>query len=118
MPLIPGVVETYDKLKSLHKSKNDDYSGTNGAFFNFEVAEYFGSMFKGARDKVYAIVLGIKFARLSVVLYKEANHEAVEDTFDDFINYAAIWKADVTARNNKKVLHELVERNTIRETKV
>jgi len=101
MPLIPGVIETYDKLKELHRKKNDDYSGDNGPFYNFDVAEKFGELFKGARDKVYAIVIGIKIARLSVVLYKAPMNEATEDSFDDLINFACIWKADYMSRGKQ-----------------
>ena len=116
MPLIPGVVETYEKLKNLHRIKNDDYAGDNGPFFNFEFAEYVGSIFKGTRDKVYAVMIGIKLARLSVVMYKKANNESVEDTFDDLINYACIWKADYVNRG-KPTIREIVEMETVRETK-
>jgi hypothetical protein len=116
MPVIPGVMETYDKLKTLHRLKNDDYAGDNGPFFNFEFAETVGAIFKGARDKVYAIVIGVKLARLSVVLYKQATNESVEDTFDDMINYATIWKSDWQSRN-KKSIRSITEAETIRETK-
>jgi hypothetical protein len=117
MPLIPGVVETYERLKTLHRSKNDDYAGEKGPFFNFEFAEAIGDVFKGARDRVYAIMIGIKLARLAVVLYKTANHESVEDTFDDLINYSCIWKADYMSRIKPSV-RQIVERETVRETPV
>jgi len=114
MPLIPGVMETFDKLKGLHKIKNDDYAGDKGTFYNFEVSEWFINLFKGARDKVYAGIIGIKIARLSVVLYKPPSNESVEDTFDDIITYTAIWKSDWVARNKRA--HQRVEDVTIRET--
>lgn len=115
VPLIPGVIETFDKLKGLHKIKNDDYAGDKGAFYNFEISEWFIGLFKGARDRVYAGIIGIKIARLSVVLYKPPSNESVEDTFDDIITYTAIWKSDWMSRN-KKSLHQRVEEATIRET--
>jgi hypothetical protein len=117
MPTIPGVVSTFDKLVKLHKLKNDDYTGDNGVFFNFDFAEYLSSLFKNARDKVYAVMLGIKLARLSVVLTKTPNNETVEDTFDDAIVYMAIWKADFTSRKSPaEVRHDRVNSVTIRET--
>jgi hypothetical protein len=116
MPAIPGVIETYDKLKVLHKTKNDDYSGNHGPFYNFEVCEYISNLFTNTRDKVYAIFLSVKLARLSVVLTKSPNHETVEDTFDDLINYAAIWKADCMDRNKSTIRH-ITEKNTLRETR-
>jgi hypothetical protein len=115
MPLIPGVLETFEKLGRLHKTKNDDYAGDKGAFFNFEFADYVSSFFIKARDKVYATMMGIKLARLAVVLTSDkVNHESVEDTFDDMILYATIWKSDYMAR--VKGYHPKVEVATIRET--
>ena len=113
MPTIPGVLETYEKLGRLHKVKNDDYAGDNGPFYNFQFAEMLSSIIKGARDKVYAVLIGIKIARLSVVLYKPPSNEAVEDTFDDMINYMTIWKADYMSRQRSNHPSEAV---TIRET--
>jgi hypothetical protein len=74
-------------------------------------------MFTNARDKVYAVFIGVKLARLTVVLSKPPSNETVEDTFDDAINYMTIWKADYLARNKKEVLHNKVEAATVRETK-
>lgn len=116
MPLIPGILETFEKLGRMHKTKNDDYSGDKGPFFNFDFAEYVSSFFKHAKDKVYATMIGIKLARLAVVLAaNKVNHESIEDTFDDMILYATIWKSDYMAR--PKPIHHKVELATIRETK-
>jgi len=94
MPLIPGMIDTFDKLKELHKKKNDDYAGQNGPFFNFKFTEWLLGHFKYDRDKVYVNQIGIKLARLSVLLGQngEARNESIEDSFDDLINYCAIWK--------------------------
>lgn len=117
MPQIPGVTSTFDKLVKLHKLKNDDYTGEHGAFFNFDFAEYFSGLFKTGKDKVYAVMIGIKLARLSVVLTKAPNNETVEDTFDDAIVYMAIWKADYMGRKTlADVRHDRVASLTVRET--
>jgi hypothetical protein len=117
MPVIPGVVETFEKLIKLHRSKNDDYSGDNEPFYNFDFAEYIASLFKGAKDKVYVTQIAIKLARLSVVLYKSTpNNESVEDTFDDLICFGALWKANWMSRN-KPQIRQITEASTIRETK-
>jgi len=60
-------------------------------------------------------MVGIKLARLAVVLTKPPNHESVNDTFDDAIVYMAIWKADYHNRHTS-TLHERVDKVTIRET--
>lgn len=103
MPLIPGVKETFLKLIKLHEKKNNDYAGDKGPFFNFDFAKYFSSLFTNARDKVYAVVIGVKLARLVVLLNRggKANNESVEDTFDDAITYMAIWKADYVRSKNE-----------------
>ncbi len=98
MPIILEVMNTFDKLKKLHEKKNDDYTGNFGPYFNFEFCEYVSSLFQNARDKVYAVFVAVKLARLSVVLTKAPNNEAVEDSFDDMIVYLAIWKSDYLTR--------------------
>jgi hypothetical protein len=115
--MIPGVNETFDKLKRIHASKNTDYSESNDPFSNFTFAEHVSNIFKSARDKVYATMIGIKLARLSIVLYKSPNHESVEDTFDDAIVYLTIWKADYMSRG-KPDIRSITEAATLRETKV
>jgi len=94
--MIPGVKETFTKLIKLHEKKNADYAGEQGAFFNFEFSRDFAKLFKRSRDKVYAILIGIKLARFVVLLNKggAAKNEPVEDSFDDCITYLAIWKSD------------------------
>ena len=115
MPLIPGVLETFEKLGRLHKTKNDDYSGDKGSFFNFDFAEFVSSHFTSARDKVYATMVGIKLARLAVVMARnKVNHESTEDTFDDLILYCTIWKSDYMGRT--KPIHHKVDVATVRET--
>jgi hypothetical protein len=96
MPQIPGVKETFTKLTKLHEKKNDDYAGEQGPFFNFDFAKYLSALFTNARDKVYAVIIGVKIARLVVLLNRggKASNESVEDTFDDLIVYATIWKSD------------------------
>lgn len=94
MPLIPGMIDTFDKLKELHRKKNDDYAGENGPFFNFKFAEWLIGHFKRDRDKVFINQIAIKLARLSVLTNNTdiPKNESVEDSFDDLINYCALWK--------------------------
>jgi hypothetical protein len=99
MPTIPNFCETLDNLKELHKKKNDDYSGDKGAFFNFGFCEYVSNLFTNGRDKVYAVFIAIKLARLAVLLSgSSAKNESIEDSFDDMITYATIWKCDYMSR--------------------
>lgn len=96
---IPGVVETLEKLKQLHIKKNEDYSPPGNPTFNFDVATNLMSLFTSDSDKVFATMIGIKLARIAVLLnkgYAVPNYESVLDSFDDLIVYTAIWKASRT----------------------
>jgi hypothetical protein len=108
MPAIPEVIATFDKLKALHVKKNNDYSRDRGPFFNFEFCSWLSQHFTNAMDKVYAVFIAVKLARLAVLLStdKEPANESIEDSFDDFITYAAIWKANWKERTNSKRLSE------------
>lgn len=115
MPTIPNFVETLEKAITIHKKKNDDYSGTFGPLFNFEFCEYVSSLFTNARDKVYAVFVAVKICRLAVTLSaRQVNNESIEDSFDDLIVYSTIWKCDYMSRKETKPISDL---HTIRETK-
>ena len=103
---IPGVLETFERLKKLHVDKNDDYATEVDPFFNFNEAEHIASLFNGDKDKVYATMVAIKLSRLAVLLNsgKDAVNESVLDSFDDAIVYMAIWRADAAiALNARKI---------------
>lgn len=103
MPMIPGFVDNLDRYKDLHRKKNDDYSGNKGAFFNFEFCDFVSSLFSNSRDRVYATFLAVKLARLAVTLSaKEIKNESIEDSFDDLIVYATIWKCDFVERKKER----------------
>lgn len=99
MPVIPHFNETLDKLKELHRRKNDDYSGARGSFYNFEICKLISSLFSNAMDKVFAVFIAVKLARLAVCLDKDDTlNESIEDSFDDLITYATIWKSHYMER--------------------
>ena len=100
MPVIPEFISALDKMKEIHKAKNEDYADPDNAFSNFDVQEYVASLFKKERDKVFVTMLAVKLARLSTLLNKssEPNYESVEDTFIDAANYILLWRADYIKR--------------------
>lgn len=115
MPLIPGFIDTFQKAIEIHKRKNDDYTGDNDPLFNFAFCDYVSSLFKNSRDKVYAVFIAVKLARLSVVLSaSNIKNESVEDSFDDLIVYAGIWKCDYMQRVKPHAISPV--ETTIRET--
>ncbi len=101
--MIPNFVSNLESYKELHKRKNDDYAGDKGPFFNFEFCDYVSGLFSNSRDRVYAVFIAVKIARLAVLLSSKnpANNESIEDSFDDMIVYGNIWKCDYMER--KKV---------------
>ena len=117
MPAIPGFIDTLDKIKKLHQSKNEDYSGDKGPFYNFAFCEAISSLFSNSIDKVFAVFVAVKIARLSVLLSADkVNNESVEDSFDDFICYSTIWKSHYLARK-KAIDYNKVDEVTVREKK-
>lgn len=99
---IPGVIETFDKLKELHIKKNQDYTGkSSNPYFNFDVATELQMLFHDDWHKTYATMIGIKLGRIAALLNSgnTANHESIEDSFDDLIVYAAIWKSTIIRTN-------------------
>lgn len=103
MPIIPELIADLDKIKTIHKSKNDDYATEDNPFFNFDVQEYVMNLFNNPRDKVFASLIGLKLARLANLLNKktEPNNESIEDTFIDKATYTLIWKTDWMRRKEK-----------------
>lgn len=101
MPPIKEVIETLEKIKTLHEKKNTDYSGDKGPFYNFEFCKQVSAQFGSDRDKVFATLVSVKLARLSVLLdpNKEPLNESIEDSFDDLITYALLWKANYLRDN-------------------
>lgn len=91
--MIPEFEKLVIKMLEVHKSKSADYASTDDPLSNFKVQEYFSSLFKHDKDKVFASIIGIKIARLSTLLSKEEtpNNESIEDTFLDACNYFALW---------------------------
>ena len=105
MPVIPDFMESLRVMAEVHKKKNDDYASGDNPFSNFDVQEYIGNLFHNIRDKVFAIMIAVKIARLATLLNKkgeEPNNESIEDSFIDAANYILIWKADYVRRKKLK----------------
>ena len=83
------------EIGELHDKKNKDYSEDTNPYSNFEYAAMVSAPFVGAIDKVFAVQIGNKLARLSQLLGRDKapNNESVDDTLRDLVTYAAIWAA-------------------------
>lgn len=89
------VQEIFKKALKTTMSKRQDYT-TNALkdnHENFKRSAEISSWFKNEQDKPYTVLIGTKLARLGALLSneKEPNHESIDDTFLDLINYCALW---------------------------
>jgi hypothetical protein len=103
MPQVPGFVQTIEKIKKLHISKNDDYAKDSNPFYNFDTTLFILAQFKADKDKVFVWPIANKLARLANLLGsdKDPNHESVIDSLDDIATYVILWKCDIMRREKK-----------------
>lgn len=83
-----------ERLREIHEAKERDYTGEYSPEFNFRFAEEFASNFHSKVDKPYAYLIGVKIARLVVLLNQSLARprcEPIEDTFLDIANYFLLW---------------------------
>ena len=92
--------EIFKKCEALSISKRQDYTSTDDNHENFKRASEIVSWFARNEDKPYAMLIGVKLARLGTLLStnKTPNNESVEDTFLDLINYCALWMERYTEK--------------------
>src|SRR5688572_12526287 len=77
----------------LMKRKAADYTSGTDRYENFKRSAEISSWFKNDIDKVFAVLIATKLARLGSLLRRDKtpNNEAIEDTFKDLVNYSALW---------------------------
>lgn len=87
-----NIQEIFKKCQKITLSKRHDYTSSVDNHENFKRSAEVSSWFKNEQDKPYAVLIGTKLARLGSLLdSKEPNHESIDDTFLDLINYCALW---------------------------
>jgi RNAse (barnase) inhibitor barstar len=87
-----NIAEIFKKCHKLHLSKRHDYTNDHDNHDNFKKSAELASWYFNDLDKSYVVLIGTKLARLSALLgTKEPNHESIEDTFLDLVNYCALW---------------------------
>jgi len=92
-PRIPQLIELLDKVKQIHIKKNQDYALESNPYSNFEFAASISEEFKDPVDKVFVTLIGVKLARLTVLLGREEGplNESIDDSFLDLTTYTALW---------------------------
>ena len=80
-----------EKAYTLLDNKAHDYATPNDLHSNFKYSDMVSSPFYNPY-KSYAVLVGVKLARLSQVLQdqREVKNESIEDSFIDLINYVAL----------------------------
>lgn len=80
------------EMAAIHQKKNQDYS-SSGPYENFERSGEIASWFKSDIDKVFATLVGVKLARLGVLLSsnRKPNNESIQDSFLDLTVYCGLW---------------------------
>lgn len=88
----PQVKEILSRINEIHERKNHDYAQENDPFSNFKRAAVISEWFKDPVDKVFAVMMGIKLARLAELLNgKIAKNESTDDSFLDLDTYSILW---------------------------
>lgn len=78
------------QMASTHDRKNADYAHDGNPYSNFEQAAAVAGC---GVDTVFAVLIGIKLARLQVLLKsgKAPNNESIQDSRLDLAVYSALW---------------------------
>ena len=100
MPGIPEFIESLEKLKKLHESKNEDYASEANPFFNFDFTANILKYFDDEKDLAFVWPIANKLGRLANLLStgQAPNHESVQDSLDDIAAYALLWKIHIMKR--------------------
>lgn len=83
------------RMQEIHDKKSADYASDDNRYSNFEYAAKVAEPFKDPIDKVFAMLMGIKLARLAE-LSKEGkvpNNESVDDSHLDKDTYSVLWSS-------------------------
>ena len=96
--MVPEAINTLEKCIEVHKLKNADYTGNNSdPLFNFHMSQVIMNYFTNENDKIFVALISTKLARIAALRNSgnKPNNESLFDSFDDLINYTALWKADI-----------------------
>lgn len=78
------------KMAEVHDKKSQDYAHDGNRYSNFEEAAATAGV---SVDEVFAVLIGIKLARLRELLSsgKVPNNESIQDTRLDLAVYSVLW---------------------------
>jgi len=89
----PTFLRLIEQIAEVHNRKNADYARADNPYSNFEFAGQLAAEFSDPTDRAFAILIGVKLARLGQLLGhgKTPQNESIDDTMVDLTTYAAIW---------------------------
>lgn len=92
------------RMQEMHDRKSQDYASDANRYSNFEFAGMLGAMFSIPADIAFAVLIGVKLARLGELKGKgkTPNNESVEDSFLDLAVYASLWASYWTSTPEKQ----------------
>jgi hypothetical protein len=98
----PAFEQLLKEMNEIHQKKNEDYS-SSGPYENFERSGYIAGWFRSDIDKVFATLVGVKLARLGVLLstQREPNNESIQDSFLDLTVYCGLWGSYYRSNTNE-----------------
>lgn len=81
------------EMAAMHDRKNEDYASAGNPYSNFEYAGALGALFSDPVDIAFAVLIGVKLARLAELKGKgkTPKNESVADTHLDLAVYASLW---------------------------
>lgn len=105
---IPQFSELLNKMRAIHIKKNQDYATEENPYSNFEFAGILAMKFKNPVDISFASLIGVKLARLQVLLgsNRGPNNESIDDTFLDLCTYCALWAVSRDYYKDKSFMDE------------
>ena len=89
----PTFTALLTEMQSTHDRKSKDYAQDGNVYSNFELAGKLGAMFSDPVDIAFAVLIGVKLARLGELKGngKTPNNEGIADTHLDMSVYSALW---------------------------
>ena len=89
----PKFTALLQSMAAIHEKKNEDYASAGDPYSNFKEAGAVAEGFTDPVDKAFAVLIGVKLARLRELKGKgkTPNNESIADTYLDLSTYAALW---------------------------
>lgn len=89
----PKYMALLKEMADTHNRKNEDYASAADPYSNFRFSGQLGAMFTDPVDISFAVLIGVKLARLGELRGKgkAPKNEAIADTHLDLAVYSSLW---------------------------